>query len=143
MFEAGADGYVLKQSPSSELLRAIRSVAAGTAYIDSALPQRGSAIPPRSDALAAQPDAGAALDGAEWAVLDLLASAHSDADIADRLSMSTARVRNVKASAMQKAALKSRAHVVEFIRSRGPRPNRGAAAESAPTRRPGRSDTDK
>jgi DNA-binding NarL/FixJ family response regulator len=144
MLEAGAAGYVLKQSSSTELLRAIRSVAVGTAYIDSALPQRGSAPPLRSGtALAPPPDALTALDGAEWAVLDLLARAHSDADIADRLSMNTVGVRSVKASAMQKAGLKSRADVVEFIRSRGRQPDQREADESESTRQPGRNGSDK
>ena len=39
MFAAGAAGYVLKQSSSGELLRAIRTVAAGTDFIDATLPQ--------------------------------------------------------------------------------------------------------
>jgi DNA-binding NarL/FixJ family response regulator len=43
MFAAGAAGYVLKQSPSAELLRAIRMVTGGTDFIDSALPQRHGA----------------------------------------------------------------------------------------------------
>ena len=132
MLDAGAAGYVLKQSPSSELLQAIRSVAVGTAYIDSALPQRASAIPSRSDTALVPSFATPALDGAEWAVLDLVASAHSDGDIADRLSMSTVDVRAVKAAAMQKAGLRSRGQVVEFVRSTGRQPDRGEAAQCEP-----------
>jgi DNA-binding NarL/FixJ family response regulator len=40
---AGAVGYVLKQSPSAELLRAIRTVAAGGRHMDPRLP--GSRLP--------------------------------------------------------------------------------------------------
>ena len=40
MFAAGAAGYVLKQSASSELLHAIRTVAAGTEFIDATLPKK-------------------------------------------------------------------------------------------------------
>src|SRR5262249_48960871 len=36
-FAAGAQAYVLKQSSSTELLRAIRCAAAGEFYVDSAL----------------------------------------------------------------------------------------------------------
>src|SRR5262245_1216163 len=54
LLDAGACGYVLKQRPSSELLLAIRSVAAGTTYIYAALrPNESSASP--GDALAARP----------------------------------------------------------------------------------------
>lgn len=44
LLDAGACGYVLKQSPSSELLRAIRSVAAGIAYVDAALRPKESPV---------------------------------------------------------------------------------------------------
>src|SRR5262245_16930646 len=37
MLHAGADGYVLKQSPPAELLRAMRAVATGEQYIDASL----------------------------------------------------------------------------------------------------------
>ena len=122
MLDAGALGYVLKQSPSSELLRAIRSVAAGTMYIDPALAQGDEPVRLRSNAaLAGAPprDIQPAMSVAEWAVLDLVAGAHSDRDIANRLSMSTGDVRVVKTAAMEKANLQSRAEVVEFVRLSG------------------------
>src|SRR5215470_14928415 len=34
LFKAGVDGYVVKQSASSELIRAIRTVAGGESYLD-------------------------------------------------------------------------------------------------------------
>src|SRR6185503_10394746 len=37
LFQAGASGYVLKQSASEELIRAIRAVAAGKHYLDPAV----------------------------------------------------------------------------------------------------------
>ena len=37
MTRAGAVGYVLKQSASDELIRAIRSVVSGSRYVDRAL----------------------------------------------------------------------------------------------------------
>src|SRR4030095_1870834 len=37
LLRAGASGYVLKQSPSAELVHAIRSVAAGGQYLDPAV----------------------------------------------------------------------------------------------------------
>ena len=39
MMGAGAAGYVLKQSPTEELLKGIRAVAGGRQYLDSALPR--------------------------------------------------------------------------------------------------------
>src|SRR6185436_20542171 len=40
LLQAGASGYVLKQSKSDELIRAILAVAAGQAYLDPALTER-------------------------------------------------------------------------------------------------------
>ena len=37
MLRAGASGYVLKQSSSTELLRALREIASGNSYLDPAL----------------------------------------------------------------------------------------------------------
>jgi two-component system response regulator NreC len=119
MFAAGAAGYVLKQSASSELLQAIRTVAAGTAFIDAALPQKdapGSAI---IDDGGLRPDvASPALDDLEQAVLAMFASAHTDRDIADRLSVGTQDVHAARMRGMQKAGLKTRGQVVAYVRAR-------------------------
>ena len=40
LLRAGVSGYVLKQSSSTELLQAIRAIAAGGQYVDSALTHR-------------------------------------------------------------------------------------------------------
>jgi len=40
LLQAGASGYVLKQSKSEELIRAILAVAAGQAYLDPAITER-------------------------------------------------------------------------------------------------------
>jgi len=38
LLEAGANGYLLKQSPPAEIIHAIRSVGAGGTYLDPTLP---------------------------------------------------------------------------------------------------------
>jgi two-component system response regulator NreC len=45
MVDAGAGGYVLKEDPFSELLKAIREVAAGGTYFSSALVQQEDSAP--------------------------------------------------------------------------------------------------
>ena len=42
LLSAGASGYVLKQSPVEELLKAIRAVAAGERYLDASLVARNA-----------------------------------------------------------------------------------------------------
>jgi DNA-binding NarL/FixJ family response regulator len=56
MLRAGAAGYVLKQSPSAELLRAMRAVADGEQYVDAALRVTHAADVPRTTA-PSSPDA--------------------------------------------------------------------------------------
>ena len=50
MAQAGAAGYVLKQSGSQELLRAIRAVSEGRGYIDEALKKESGVERPRAPA---------------------------------------------------------------------------------------------
>jgi DNA-binding NarL/FixJ family response regulator len=74
MLHAGADGYVLKQSASDELVRAIRSVAAGQGYLDPVVTARvvGSSVG-RQAATRAAPKAE--LSPREQGVLRLVARA--------------------------------------------------------------------
>jgi len=119
MFEAGAAGYVLKQSASADLLWAIRTVARGTNFIDAMLPHSNG---PRAEAVddgGTQPrGTPAALDDLENAVLELYASALSDHDIAGRLSLGTKDVHDARVSGMHKAGLRTRVQVAAYVRAR-------------------------
>jgi DNA-binding NarL/FixJ family response regulator len=118
MIGAGAWGYVLKQSASSELLRAIRLVAAGHRFIDPAL-QR-TAEPASSHAGGHEfRSADAPLTSLEEQVLRLIAEAHSNQDIAGRLGIRISEVAELKSTAMKKAGLISRMHVIAYAQSRG------------------------
>ncbi len=88
---AGADGYVLKEAPRSELAQAIRTVAAGGTYLHPALGAR---------ALAAAPDAG--LTARETEVLRLLALGHTNAEIAEQLYLSVRTVESHRANLQRK-----------------------------------------
>jgi DNA-binding NarL/FixJ family response regulator len=118
MFAAGAAGYVLKQSASCELLRAIRAVAAGIEFIDPTLPQKDASGSATIDDSARSQVASPVLDDLEQAVLELFASANTDRDIADRLSIGAQEVEAVKMRGMQKAGLRTRVQVVEYVRAR-------------------------
>jgi DNA-binding NarL/FixJ family response regulator len=119
MFAAGAAGYVLKQSASADLLRAIRTVATGTHFIDATLPQPDTAGSATVDELRTQSQATPpALDDLEHAVLDLYASAHSDHDIAHRLSIGTEDVHAARVRGMQKVGLRTRVQVAAYVRAR-------------------------
>ncbi len=100
---AGARGYVLKSSPISDLLRAVRAVAGGEAYVDPAL----------SPALLLDPHAaGAPLGARERDVLQLLAEGLRTEDVAERLGLSAETVKTVIKRAIRLLEANGRVHAV-------------------------------
>lgn len=115
LFAAGATGYVLKQSPSSELTRGIRAVARGERYIDRSL----SPLPGTPAERAATPEAAEDLTLVEERVLGMIALGHSQRDIADSLAMELPQLLSIRAAAMTKTGLTTRASVVRYAQDRG------------------------
>ena len=111
---AGALGYVLKQSPSSELVDAIRAVAAGRRYLDRSLAARvaGTMLPSRRRE---KPQ----ITERETEVLRLTALGHSNKDIANSLDLSVKTVEVHKANAMRKTGLAGRTDVVRYALLQG------------------------
>jgi DNA-binding NarL/FixJ family response regulator len=103
---AGAAGYVLKQSPSEELLRAIRTVAAGGQHLDAALKQE-TRDPRRRPATAP-------ITEREQEVLRLTALGHANKEIAAGLNISVKTVEVHKTNAMRKLNLRGRSDVVRY-----------------------------
>jgi two-component system, NarL family, response regulator NreC len=112
LFAAGAHGYVLKQSSSSELLKAIRCAAAGETYVDPALRRGDSSWSPLSTR-------GQAITERETAVLRLMAVGYGNKDIAAELQISVKTVEVHKANAMRKLKLSSRTDVVRYAAVNG------------------------
>ena len=114
LLRAGSSGYVLKQSPPSELLRAIRAVAAGGKYLDPAITGKvlGNYVS-RSATLRGDTQ-GAQLSERESEVLRLIAWGHSNKEIAARLDLSVKTVEAHKANAMRKLDMRSRIDIVRF-----------------------------
>jgi len=112
LLRAGASAYVLKQSPPTEFLRAVRAVAAGGIYLDPSMtPQVADgllAARPRADATAAK------LTERESEVLRLVAIGHSNVEIADTLDISVKTVEVHKTNAMRKLGLTGRVDVVRY-----------------------------
>ena len=113
LLRAGVAGYVLKQSPSTELLQAIRAAAAGGQYLDSALTSRVTA-----GFLGREPKTvtklGGTLSERESEVLRLIASGYSNKEIAAQLSLSVKTVEAHKANAMRKLGLTGRIDIVKY-----------------------------
>jgi DNA-binding NarL/FixJ family response regulator len=112
LLRAGVSGYVLKQSPPTELLQAIRAAAAGGQYIDSALTARVTArLLGRADKVNKP---AAAVSERESEVLRLIASGYSNKEIAGRLSLSVKTVEAHKANAMRKLGLNGRIEIIKY-----------------------------
>jgi len=96
--EAGASGYVLKDTSSAELVKAVRQVAAGEPYLDGELAVRVALV--GSGRAAANPLAG--LTPRELEVLTLLADGKPYERIAGELNVSYKTVVNVSSQLKQK-----------------------------------------
>lgn len=112
LLRAGASGYVLKQSSSDELLRAIRAIAEGGNYLDPSIAGRvmGGYVKRRFDGKSGQ----VTLSERETEVLRQIAWGYSNKEIAARLDISVKTVEAHKANAMRKLDFTSRLDIVRF-----------------------------
>ncbi|PXX71161.1 LuxR family two component transcriptional regulator [Nocardia tenerifensis] len=110
---SGASGFILKDSPPEELLRAIRVVAKGEALLTPSITRRMiSAFARQPSAPAALPGALAALTDREREVLEHVAAGRSNAEIADTLYVSVATVKTHVGRLLTKLAVRDRAQLV-------------------------------
>lgn len=118
LFRAGASGYVLKQSASDELIRAIRAIARGDSYLDPAITNRvvsgyvGKAVE-------VGPDLEGSLSDREEEVLKKVAWGYSNKEIAAQLDISIKTVEAHKANSMKKLKLRGRTDIVRYALFRG------------------------
>jgi two-component system invasion response regulator UvrY len=107
---AGASGYVTKEAAPTNLVAAIRRVAAGGRYIGEEL----------ADRLAEEVSEGALLprhsylSDREFDVLCLIASAQTVGEIAERLSLSVKTVSTYRARILEKMNLKNNAELMQY-----------------------------
>ncbi len=114
LLRAGVSGYVLKQSASDELLRAIRTVATGDKYLDPAVTSKviGSYA---GKQIRMGGEAGiASLSAREADVLRQIAWGYSNKEIASQLLISVKTVEAHKANAMRKMNMRSRIDIVRY-----------------------------
>lgn len=118
--DAGASGYVLKRVGSSELVRAVRTVAEGGSLLDPAVTQR---VLDRIRSASRMDEAGAfaELTDQERRVLAHIADGASNRQIAERMGLAEKTVRNYVSSILAKLELESRAQAAAYaIRNRLP-----------------------
>ena len=118
LLQAGAAGYVLKQSDPSVLLQAVRSVAAGGSYLDPAI--TGVALEGYFGRTTSGLSADApAVSDRESEVLRHIALGYSNKEIAARMDISVKTVEAHKANAMRKLDMTSRIDIVRYAVLRG------------------------
>jgi two-component system, NarL family, response regulator DesR len=104
--EAGAAGYLLKDSPSHQLAEAIRRVRAGGRAVD---PELASEAWSEDDPLTDR----------ERQVLRLAADGQSGADIAEALELSEGTVRNYLSEAVGKLGARNKVDAARIARAKG------------------------
>jgi two-component system response regulator DesR len=103
----GANGFLLKDAPASELAAAIRVVAAGGSAVDPAL------------AAAAIREGESPLTPREHEVLAAAVTHDTAADIAAELHLSEGTVRNYLSAAIRKLGVRNRHEAIELANEKG------------------------
>lgn len=114
----GAVGYVLKDASASGLVRAVREVDAGRRYLSPPLSERAIETYVRK-AKDAPIDRYDTLTTREREVLQLVAEGHTNAEIADRLSISVRTAETHRANMMDKLDLHSHTALIRYALRRG------------------------
>lgn len=122
VFEAlriGASGFLLKDAPAAELVRAVRVVAAGEALLAPSITRR--LIEEVTARRSRTPRSGVvdALTPREREVLDLVADGKSNAEIAGTLFVSEQTVKTHVSNVLAKLGLRDRAQAVVFAYENG------------------------
>ena len=118
--EAGAVGYVVKNAVDTELLAAIRAVAAGRTFVSPSL-ETGLAPPTTFPARASTADrtGTTALNEREREILVRVAEGYTNLQIADELQLGIKSIETSRARVMEKLGLASRSDLVRFALESG------------------------
>ncbi|MDQ3800569.1 MAG: response regulator transcription factor [Acidobacteriota bacterium] len=114
LISSGVDGYVLKQSDSDELLRAIRTIMAGGNYLDPAISDKVFDLVGGANQKQRGEIQGELLSDREAEVLRLIARGYSNKEIAARLESSVKTIESQKAVALQKLNIRGRNEIVSY-----------------------------
>ncbi|MFJ2551702.1 response regulator [Microbacterium sp. NPDC087591] len=114
---AGAAGFLLKTADAATLTQAVRSVAAGDGVLDPRVTRRAlAAVAHSAPAAPARRREHPELTSREREVLDGIAQGWSNAQLAERLSISVPTVKTHVSSVLAKLGARSRAHAAALTR---------------------------
>jgi two-component system, NarL family, response regulator DevR len=113
---AGAQGFLLKEVGSDELLRAVRTVAGGQSILDPAITQRVLArVQTLSSSSTSTEPKGEALSPQEHRVLALVAEGKTNKEIAGALNLSEKTVGNYLGNVFQKLNITRRSQAAVYF----------------------------
>lgn len=118
--EAGASGYLMKETASSDLLNAIRETHKGNAYFSPQISRRllrqtQNAFRRSSQENPSEPT----LTAREREVLELIATGHANKQTADRLGISIKTVEKHRQAVMDKLNIREAATLTRYAIARG------------------------
>ena len=108
---AGAAGYVLKQIRGTDLVSAVRTIAAGQSLLD---PEAASRVMRRMRDQAARADPLAGLTGQERRILELIGEGLTNRQIGDRLFLAEKTVKNYVSALFAKLGMQRRAQAAAY-----------------------------
>lgn len=114
----GVSGYVLKDSNSSDLVHAVREVAAGRRYLSPPLSDRAIEAYQQRAKVGAL-DKHETLTTREREVLQLSAEGHTNSEIAARLGISTRTAETHRSRLMHKLGLHTQSDLIRYAIRRG------------------------
>ena len=114
----GAAAYVLKDSSSADLVRAVREAAAGRRYLSPPLSDRAIEVY-QEKAKATILDRYDTLTAREREVLHLAVEGHTNAEVAARLGISARTAETHRANLMHKLDLHTQADLIRYALRRG------------------------
>jgi DNA-binding NarL/FixJ family response regulator len=108
---AGAAGYVLKQIRGTDLVGAVRTVAAGRSLLD---PEAASRVMARMRDQSRRSDPLAALTGQERKILELIGEGLTNRQIGERLFLAEKTVKNYVSSLFAKLGMERRTQAAAY-----------------------------
>ena len=108
---AGASGYVLKQIRGTDLIDAIRKVAAGESLLDPAVTKR---VLERLRAAPKEDEGLAQLSDQERRILDLIAEGYTNRQIAESIFLAEKTVKNYVSSLLAKLGMERRTEAAAY-----------------------------
>lgn len=114
--DAGVAGFILKEAPAEDLIRATRLVASGGAWLDPEITERVLA---RSRSHPAPKTGGHPLTPRELEVLQLMATGASNPEIAEGLHVGAATVKSHVSAIFTKLGVRDRAGAIVYAYQNG------------------------